>query len=38
LEKTPFNIFVSGDGKDKAYVWQIVPDLHANEDIKMEED
>ena len=38
MEKTPFNIFVSGDGKDKAYIWQIVPDLHASEDVKMEED
>lgn len=36
LEKTPHNIFVSGDGKDKAYVWSIVAD--KEEETKLEDD
>lgn len=35
LQKTPSNIYVSGDGKDKAYVWTIMPET---EESKIDDD
>lgn len=36
VAKQPINLYVSGDGKDKAFVWQIVPD--TQEESKLEDD
>ena len=37
LPVAPFNVFASGDGADKAYVWRLVEKAVADEDVKAEE-